>query len=42
MDRNTAVKMAWQASKEINRRMADAVLKIKAEHEQSPQALSWR
>ncbi|MGI9291532.1 MAG: NmrA family NAD(P)-binding protein [Gammaproteobacteria bacterium] len=38
MDRDTAVKMAQQAIKAKNKRLVDAVLKIKAEREQNPQA----
>jgi hypothetical protein len=37
MDRDTAVKMAQQAIKAKNRRLIDAVLKIRAEREQQPQ-----
>ena len=37
VDRNTAVKMAQQAIKTKNKRLVDAVLKIKAEREQNPQ-----
>ncbi|MAF83425.1 MAG: NmrA family NAD(P)-binding protein [Gammaproteobacteria bacterium] len=37
MDRNTAVKMAQQAIKAKNKRLIDAVLKIKAERERNPQ-----
>jgi len=38
MDRDTAVKMAQQAIKAKNKRLVDAVLKIKAEREQNPQS----
>ena len=37
MDRDTAVEMAQQAIKAKNKRLVDAVLKIKAEREQNPQ-----
>jgi hypothetical protein len=37
MDRNTAIRMAQQAIKAKNKRLVDAVLKIKAEREQNPQ-----
>jgi len=36
MDRDTAVAMAQQAIKTKNKRLIDAVLKIKAEREQNP------
>ena len=38
MDRDTAVQMAQQAIKAKNKRLIDAVLKIKAEREQNPQS----
>jgi hypothetical protein len=38
MDRDTAVNMAQEAIKAKNKRLVDAVLKIKAEREQNPQA----
>ena len=37
MDRDTAVTMAQQAIKQKNKRLVDAVLKIKAEREMNPQ-----
>jgi len=37
MDRDTAVKFAQQAIKAKNKRLVDAVLRIKAEREQNPQ-----
>ena len=37
MDRGTAVRMAQQAIKAKNKRLVDAVLRIKAEREQNPQ-----
>jgi hypothetical protein len=37
VDRDTAVNMAQQAIKTKNKRLVDAVLKIKAECEQNPQ-----
>lgn len=37
MDRDTAVRMAQQAIKAKNKRLVEAVLKIKAEREQNPQ-----
>ena len=37
MDRDTAVKMAQQAIKTKNKRLVDAILKIKAQREQDPQ-----
>ena len=36
MDRNTAVKMGQQAIKAKNKRLVDAVLKIRAERERNP------
>ena len=38
MDRDTAVTMAQQAIKAKNKRLVDAVLRIKAEREQNPQS----
>ena len=37
MDRDTAVRMAQQAIKAKNKRLVDAVLKIKAAREQNPE-----